>query len=37
MKPASAKNKGRKEQQAIEEVLDYGFKPEVWIEAICQQ
>jgi hypothetical protein len=24
-------------EQAIEEALDYGFKPEVWIEAICQQ
>ena len=24
-------------EQAIEEALDYGFKPEVWIEALCQQ
>jgi len=37
MKLASANNKGRKEQQALEEALDYGFKPEIWIEALCQQ
>ena len=24
-------------EQAIEEALEHGFKPEVWIEAICQQ
>ena len=24
-------------EQVVEEALNAGFKPEVWIEAICQQ